>query len=159
MAFLSFVKALLVPLLISALIYCVLFFAVLPLYRRHIARYSQYLPLQSASSTPSIATRARDALSSILPTFLSPNFRFAERWLRPRRGRVDSPGGSEVGDDLASQDEELEEAVWDGIDRRRGGLREGLGMGEERPRLSRDLEEGFRDSSDEERDDHVERPR
>jgi len=48
-------------------------------------------------------------------------------------------------------DEELDEAVWDGTDRHIAGIHsQGPDI---RPRLSRDLEEGFRDSSDEEEED------
>jgi hypothetical protein len=51
-------------------------------------------------------------------------------------------------------DEELEDAVWDGMDRRRDALEGQLGHSElDRRRLSRDLEEGFRDSSDDDDED------
>jgi hypothetical protein len=46
-------------------------------------------------------------------------------------------------------DEELDEAVWDGTDRPRDAL-DSRSRSDSGSRLSRDLEQGFRDSSDEE---------
>merc|ERR1712000_77218 len=59
--FLNFTKTVLIPVFIAAVLYLVIFHALLPLYRRHRARYSQYLPLQSTS------------LSSHLPEALQPS--------------------------------------------------------------------------------------
>jgi len=46
-------------------------------------------------------------------------------------------------------DEELEEGVWDGLDSRRDAL-DARAVVDSRRRLSRELEEGFMDSSDDE---------
>jgi len=47
------------------------------------------------------------------------------------------------------EDEELEEGVWDGLDSRRDAL-DARAVVDSRRRLSRELEEGFMDSSDDE---------
>jgi hypothetical protein len=167
--FLSFVKLLLLPLTISALLYAAAFHLLLPLYRRHRARYAQYLPLAGAASSgggdsgEGAATRLRRRVTSALLDFL-PTFRFAEPWLAPargaasrarrrrRRGRVVVDAGEDddyednADDDVDVGDEELEDAVWDGgvVDRRVAPA--ALPLDRHR-RLSRDLEEGFMDSS------------
>jgi hypothetical protein len=182
--FLSFVKArppprfpssltanqlLLLPLTISALLYALAFHLLLPLYRRHRARYAQYLPLVGGGgsgndSGEGAATRLRRRVTSALLDFL-PTFRFAEPWLAParggssrrdrrRRGRVvdageDDDDDENVDEDVDAGDEELEDAVWDGgvVDRRVAPT--ALPLDRHR-RLSRELEEGFMDSSSDE---------
>jgi hypothetical protein len=71
-----------------------------------------------------------------------PNFRWAENWLLPARERVIDATADDDGD------EELDDAVWDAMDRQIEALHPQ--RPDNRRRLSRDLEEGFRDSSDEE---------
>jgi hypothetical protein len=132
-----------VPLLISAILYFVVFWLLLPVYRRHRTRYSQYLPLALNSVPLTDTTSLRHRIVDALYAFF-PNFRYAQSWLRPARERV-------VDADDYDADEELEDAVWDGTDGRRDALE---GQPEhpdiDRRRLSRELEEGFRDSSDDE---------
>jgi hypothetical protein len=142
-------QSLLGPLLISAILYFLIFWLFLPLYRRHRARYSQYLPLALTSAPIADASGLRQRVTAALRDFL-PNFRSTESWLRPARERV-------VDADDYDADEELEDAVWDGMEGRRDALEGQLGhISIDRRRLSRELEEGFRDSSDDD-DENEER--
>jgi hypothetical protein len=63
--FLLFLKTTVAPILIALVLYLLLFHALLPLYRRHRARYSQYLPLTSLQPT-TLSTRARSTIFRIL---------------------------------------------------------------------------------------------
>jgi hypothetical protein len=137
-----------VPLVISALLYALIFHLLLPLYRRHRARYSHYLPLSIASTSNPIGvpdtTNLRHRVTEALYAFL-PNFRWAENWLLPARESITD---ASAGLDDEDGDEELDEAVWDGTDRHIEGFHSH--RPDNRRRLSRELEEGFRDSSDDE---------
>jgi hypothetical protein len=166
------VQSLILPLLIALILYLVLFHAILPLYRQHRARYAEYLPVSFNSSSPdailpssynTLRTRLAEALVAFILTISTIIPSSSTSWAR-QRGGVSARGN--VDDDLDSDgDEELEEGVWDGrdgeSDRALGRAMRGRGRGrptierhEETPRLSRDLEEGFRDSSgDEDSDD------
>ena len=126
-----------VPPLIALAIYLIIVYAIVPLYR-HRARYSQYIPISlplSSSNTgrQGFVSRARERVLDVL----SP-FGIGNRWRRR---------GSQASVDSVFGDEELED---------------GMGIGEvvvansrnsdaaEDRRLSRELEVGFRDDSDEE---------
>ncbi|MCJ1259199.1 hypothetical protein MMC24_007035 [Lignoscripta atroalba] len=130
-------KTIFLPPLVALLIYLLSIYIILPLYRRRV-RYSNYLPLplSTNSSTPSnpqsLLNRTRDRILSSLSPFTS-----GTRW--QRRGSTSS-SVEYFGD------EELEEGYPGGGDE---VLRSGREAGEER-RLSRELEVGFRDDSDEE---------
>ncbi|KAH8177353.1 hypothetical protein LIA77_02435 [Sarocladium implicatum] len=125
------IKTLLVPAVISLLIFLVFTYALLPAWRRYRNRYSQYIPIDGFSDrTSSLRNRITDRLSRLrLP------------WRRDREvvsatGEVDHDlsDGEELGDvdeDLVRRIEALSQA------RRPDNTR----------RLSRDLEEGFRDDS------------
>ena len=153
-------QSFLVPLILAALIYAFLTFLVLPLYRRHRQRYAQYLPLSTpslgnlSSSTYSIRQRASDALLA----FLLPS-RFAG-W-RSRRSRVvDASDGERMRDEELgdlTDDSETDEMGMprDSVTDRRRDAYERTSSRESVSdrRLSRELEEGFRDSSDDE--DHA----
>ncbi|KAI9864665.1 MAG: hypothetical protein M1813_003155 [Trichoglossum hirsutum] len=158
---LSFIKTILIPAIISLSLYLLLTYLLLPFIRRHRQRYSQYLPLPRP-------TRLQDAVSSLLlPSgWAASRFRihspsgFRDRFMFGVAGRrsvsVDDDGISSVFDE-----EEGEDMVGFVIDeRRREALerRRSEGLGEEEARLSRDLEEGFRDdsSSEEELEEEVE---
>lgn len=116
--------------------------------RRHRSRYSQYLPMPSgAAETVSWRTRVSDALYNLfVPT----------SWGRSRGLRIVDGSGGEHPDDELFDDEEGEGMVgFDPIDeRRREALEQRRSMmGEEDRRLSRELEEGFKDDSDDEHED------
>ncbi|GAB7365719.1 hypothetical protein MBLNU230_g7057t1 [Neophaeotheca triangularis] len=145
MAFLDVVKVVFLPALIALALYLLIVYALLPLYTRYRTRY-EYLPVpQSLSAT---ATTLRD--------------RFWNSVNRLRRDNGGETGGGGGGDELAFGEEEGESMV--GFDfggrgyrtRERGGAYgvagqggQGRGLDSER-RLSREVEEGFRDSSGEE---------
>ncbi|KAF2264302.1 hypothetical protein CC78DRAFT_533360 [Lojkania enalia] len=136
-----------VPLFLAAILYVALVYLILPFVRRHRARYSQYLPMPSdmTSASASWRTKIGDALANLL---------LPSRWFHANRRVVD--GSRENNDDELFDDEEGEDMVgFDPIDeRRREALEQRRSMvGEEDRRLSRELEEGFKDDSDEEVED------
>ena len=122
----------------------VLSYLLLPFIRRHRHRYDQYLPLDRLSTgTTSLRHRIFDGvLALFVPT----------SWSRERDGRV-VDGSREGGDEEESlvDAEEGEGMVGFDVDaRRRQALERRAGeFGEGERRLSRELEEGFRDDSDE----------
>jgi hypothetical protein len=139
----------LVPGLISLVLYVLLSFAIIPLYRRHRQRYSQYLPLETISQhTSSLRSRISDAIVRfILPS----------AWLhgRPPGGRYSAGDGDGDGDGSWFDEEEGEGLVGFDVDiQRRERLERSDDNEHSDRRLSRDLEEGFQDESeDEERRD------
>ncbi|KAI1084137.1 hypothetical protein F5B20DRAFT_576281 [Whalleya microplaca] len=71
---LSVIKTLVIPAVISLLLFLISTYVLIPLWRRYRARYSQYLPLDSISNhTSSIRGRVQDALA---------------RWMVPSRWRI-----------------------------------------------------------------------
>jgi len=154
-------KAILIPASVALAIYLLLTYALLPLWRRHRARYAQYLPLQTpldiSSSTSSLRARVSDALGS----FLIPSS-LRTRWSQRHARVVDGSGaGYNSGDDDDVLDEidgeglvdlpGVEAARREALEARRSELERVRRGGEfSDRRLSRDLEEGFMDSSDEE---------
>ncbi|KAJ9231407.1 hypothetical protein DTO027B5_6276 [Paecilomyces variotii] len=129
-------KTLVVPALISLALYLLLSFLIIPFFRRYHQRYSQYLPLQTISvHTSSLRDRLADALMHL---FLPSTWRREARLIE---GQNDS--GSifdEEGENMVGFDPSRREA----LERRRSTT------SDDQPRLSRDLEEGFMDESDEE---------
>jgi hypothetical protein len=123
-------------------LYAALSYAIIPLYRQHRQRYAQYLPLETISlHTSSIRSRVSQAIVG----FLLPS-----RWLSRR-----PPADGLDGDGSLFDEEEGEGLVGFDVGARR---RERLGTVYDNEhsdrRLSRDLEEGFQDESDDgERED------
>ncbi|KAF2878473.1 hypothetical protein BDV95DRAFT_589401 [Massariosphaeria phaeospora] len=148
-AFLHFLKTIFIPLFLAALLYIVLAFFILPFVRRHRSRYSQYLPMNTgvAESTASWRTTVSDALYNLF---------VPSSWGRSRHRRVVDGSSGEHNEDELFDDEEGEGMVgFDPIDQRR---REALEqrrsiMGEDDRRLGRELEEGFKDESDDDTDE------
>ncbi|CDM37603.1 hypothetical protein DTO013E5_7622 [Penicillium roqueforti] len=132
-----FAKTILIPAAIALSIYILASCVIIPFFRRYHQRYSQYLPLHTISAhTLSLRDRIAD---KVMHFFLPSRW----RW------------GAHVADhDTISIDDE-EGEILVGMDRdsmRRGALeqqRRDTGA-ETDSRLSRDLEEGFIDDSDEE---------
>ncbi|EHY56635.1 hypothetical protein HRR83_002283 [Exophiala dermatitidis] len=184
----SFTKTILLPLFISAGLYLILFHALIPLYRRHRARYSQYLPLQSPNGTTLFPeslrpSSLRDSISNILYRLFLPS-----TWAFRNRGST-GRGGATTGRVVNNADAELFDVesgeAMVGFDsdvqdrsRRRDGMERQLAdmdaatrtvsrssqppayshtlpptSADSDRRLSRDLEEGFRDDSSEEDED------
>ncbi|KAN0073388.1 hypothetical protein V8E54_008608 [Elaphomyces granulatus] len=143
---LSPAKTLIVPALISLAIYIVLSYLIIPFFRRYHQRYAQYLPLNSISTrTSSIRERAADALMHfVLPSM----------WRRGARLIADP------GDAISIYDEEGEIMVGMDIDpsRREALERRRSLASESQVRLSRELEEGFMDDSEEESEERDSRP-
>src|SRR5690348_1611996 len=83
--------------LISTVLYLIIFHALLPLYRRHRERYRQYLPLQPSSLSTRLPeslrpSTLRDALSTLTLSLILPST-WAIRRLRRRRESVMSADG------------------------------------------------------------------
>ncbi|EDN09680.1 hypothetical protein I7I51_02303 [Histoplasma capsulatum] len=150
---LEMAKTLLVPALISLAAYFLLFFLLIPFIRRYRQRYAQYLPLHTVSAhASSLRERASDALMH----FLLPS-----SWRQRQIFGAHNDGGS------VFDDEEGEDMVGFEIDSsRREALEHGRRSGgdnnhndhssiDTERRLSRDLEEGFMDDSDDEDGDDM----
>ena len=133
------------PLLLAALLYALLAFIVLPFVRRHRSRYSQYLPMPAG--VPELSSSWRTKLSDALYGLFAPS-----TWVGNRRV-VDGSGHND--DDELFDDEEGEGMVgFEPIDqRRREALEQRRSLAETERRLGRDLEEGFKDDSDDEPED------
>ncbi len=130
-----------IPALISLSIYLLLSYAIIPLYRQHRQRYAQYLPLETISQhTSSLRSRISNAIVRLL---------LPSAWFngRPPGGRY-GPG---EGDGSLFDEDEGEGLVGFDIDsQRREGLEGPNDTETSDRRLSRDLEEGFQDESDNE---------
>ncbi|KAJ6149998.1 hypothetical protein N7471_001197 [Penicillium samsonianum] len=130
-----FAKTILIPAAIALSIYILASCVIIPFFRRYHQRYSQYLPLHSISAhTLSLRDRIAD---KVMHFFLPSRW----RW------------GAHIPDhDTESIDDE-EGEILVGMDMdsvRRGALeqRRRDTLAETESRLSRDLEEGFMDDSD-----------
>jgi hypothetical protein len=136
-------QTVLVPALISLVLYVALTYAILPFIRRHRQRYSQYLPLtQISNHTSSLRERLSDALVNFL---LPSSWRRGPGAAGGQYGNGDSDGSlfdEEEGEGMVGF--EIDSARREALDRRRSS------GGDEQRRLSRELEEGFRDESDDE---------
>ncbi|KAK1766160.1 hypothetical protein QBC33DRAFT_110270 [Phialemonium atrogriseum] len=140
---LSVVKTLIVPALISLIIFLATTYAFIPLWQRYRSRYSQYLPLETISTqTSSLGARLQARLGRVLVPS-SWRTRLHDRLVIGRAEEA-SDGGydSEEGEELG---EVVDGAGARGVGEQRHGV-------DDARRLSRDLEEGFRDDSDEERE-------
>ncbi|EKJ72640.1 hypothetical protein NXS19_008815 [Fusarium pseudograminearum] len=132
-ATMSVIKTLIVPAVISLLLFILLTYVLIPLWRRY-ARYSQYLPLDTLSShTSSLRERITARVAA---------------WRSNRDVAFASDDGSDDG--IGDDGEELgnvDEATWRQMEADTRAARP-----DNARRLSRDLEEGFRDDSDDEPD-------
>ncbi|KZZ96522.1 hypothetical protein AAL_03751 [Moelleriella libera RCEF 2490] len=132
---LSLLKTLFIPAVISLIVFVVLTFAVVPVWRRYQNRYSQYLPLDTLSQrTSGLRHRILHRLSTLTPL---------SAWRRNRDAAENYAtdtfleDGEELGD--------IDQATLSAISRHILST-----MHDSTRRLSRDLEEGFMDDSDEE---------
>ncbi|KAJ5518374.1 hypothetical protein N7453_000796 [Penicillium expansum] len=130
-------QTILIPAAIALSIYIIASCVIIPFFRRYHQRYSQYLPLHSISAH---TLSLRDRIADKLMHFFLPS---QWRW------------GAHIADhDTESIDDE-EGEILVGMDMdsvRRGALeqRRRDDLADTQSRLSRDLEEGFMDDSDEE---------
>jgi hypothetical protein len=136
----------LVPLFLAAILYVLLALIVLPFVRRHRSRYSQYLPMPA--NVPDFSVSWRTKLSDALYNLFAPS-----AWARSRRV-VDGSGGDHNDEELFDDEEGEGMVGFDPIDeRRREALEQRRSIMEEERRLGRELEEGFKDDSDDEHED------
>ncbi|KAI1817193.1 hypothetical protein GGS20DRAFT_79217 [Poronia punctata] len=146
-ATLSVIKTLFIPAIISLVIFLSLTYLIVPLWRQYRNRYSQYLPIDTISTrTASLRIRVQNAII---------NWITSSRWRFGRRERV------EVADDesdISFSSDEGEELNDVGEDRRHAlSLDTRHQQVDSDRRLSRDLEEGFRDDSDDDNDGNDQR--
>ncbi|GAP87595.1 putative electron transport complex subunit C [Rosellinia necatrix] len=141
---LSVIKTLLIPALISLVLFLALTYLLLPLWRHYRNRYSQYLPLDTISTqTTSLRIRMQDAIARWISS--------SSRWRLRGRDRVAVAGDDES--DIGFSSEEGEELNEVDEDRRHAlSLDTHHQHTDSSRRLSRDLEEGFRDDSDDDDD-------
>ncbi|KAI0903239.1 hypothetical protein F4823DRAFT_307401 [Ustulina deusta] len=140
---LSVIKTLLVPALVSLVLFLILSYLIVPLWRYYRNRYSQYLPLDTISTqTTSFRIRMQNAVARWIAS--------SSRWRLRARDRVNvADDESDVG--FSSEEgEELNEVDEDG--RHALSLDTHHQQPDSNRRLSRDLEEGFRDDSDDDDD-------
>lgn len=133
----SLAKPLLIPAVISLALYLLLSFLIVPFFRRYHQRYSQYLPLQAISAhTLSLRDRIADAVM---------RFFLPSAWRRQTDAQHDN---------ISIFDEEGEIMVGMDMDpSRREALERRRDTADASSRLSRDLEQGFMDDSDDDEDD------
>ncbi|KAL4989029.1 hypothetical protein BDW68DRAFT_157745 [Aspergillus falconensis] len=133
----SLAKTLFIPAVISLVLYVLISLLIVPFFRRYHQRYSQYLPLETITAhTSSLWERIADA---IMRRF------FPSSW--QQQAHISDPS-----DNISILDEEgeimvgmnMDSAHREALERRRSTVAEDEG------RLSRELEEGFMDDSDEE---------
>ncbi|KAJ1329581.1 hypothetical protein MN608_06317 [Microdochium nivale] len=148
------VKALIVPAVIALILFIVTNFVLLPLWRHYQLRYSQYIPVQSITDRTSSARIRMQA--------------FMARWLVPsnwRRARVERGGDADDEEDGLSEDLDFLSVDGEELGRVYAGAgdvggRHALSLDahggnqvDSASRLSRDLEQGFRDDSDDDEDE------
>lgn len=126
------VKTLVIPAVISLILFLILTFVIVPIWRHYRVRYSQYLPIDAISEH---TTGWRYRLTNRL-------IRIASAPLTWRRNRevASAAVDLEEGEELGEMDDDIRQ-VLEAIARSRQGI-------ESTRRLSRDLEEGFIDDSD-----------
>ncbi|RFU32241.1 hypothetical protein B7463_g4117, partial [Scytalidium lignicola] len=140
---LSLLKTLIVPAIISLILYLLLSYLVVPVWKRYRNRYSQYIPLDRITTqTSSLRQRLQAALVGLL---LPSSWRSDQNTHRfsataEEEEGVNSDFDEDDGEELYEVDQNRREAI--SLDAQR---RVDVGR-----RLSRDLEEGFMDDSDDE---------
>jgi hypothetical protein len=137
---------LIIPAIISLILYLVVSYIIVPVWKRYRARYSQYLPLESISTqTTSFRQRVQGAFARyLLPSSLRSGLGH-DRYAVSAQDVPGSDFDEEEGEELFDVDDNRREAL--SLDARRGAIDD--------RRLSRDLEEGFKDDSDDEDDELV----
>ncbi|CVK88176.1 hypothetical protein FPRO06_06814 [Fusarium proliferatum] len=133
-ATMSVIKTLIVPAVISLILFILLTYVLIPFWRRY-ARYSQYLPLDTLSSQTS---SLRQRITSRIATW--------------RSNRAVAFASEDVSDDGLEDDDGEELGSVDEDTWRQMEADTRAAQPDNARRLSRDLEEGFRDDSDDEPD-------
>lgn len=142
-------QTLVIPAIISLILYLIISYVVVPVWKRYRSRYGQYLPLDTISTqTSSLRQRIQGAAARyLLPSSWRADFG-RDRFAVSAQDGSGSDFDEEEGEELYEVDDTRREAL--SLDARRGRDDDGR-------RLSRDLEEGFKDDSEDESDDD-ERP-
>ena len=137
-------QTLVIPALISLILYVVISYLLVPLWKRYRGRYSNYLPLNTISTqTTSFRQRIQRAIARrLLPSSWRSDFGGNEYTVSATDGNG-SDFDEDDGEELYEVDSNRREAL--SLDARRGQHDDGR-------RLSRDLEEGFKDDSDDDDD-------
>ncbi|KAI9898560.1 hypothetical protein N3K66_006920 [Trichothecium roseum] len=137
------IKTLIVPAVISLVLFLTITYILFPAYRQYRARYAQYIPIESLQSRTD-SLRARLAH----PAAAWRSWRSA--WLQRVRdarqeslSHIDVEEGVESSEELGDVNEQLRQAMAAHAAAAARTL-------EQSRRLSRDLEEGFRDDSEDE---------
>ncbi|KAM0256357.1 hypothetical protein ACHAQJ_005008 [Trichoderma viride] len=136
---LTAVKTLVIPAVISLILFLILTFVIVPIWRHYRTRYSQYLPIDAISEhTTSLRYRITNRLLRIVSIPFT--------W---RRNREVAAGGLtdrdlEEGEELGEIDDDIRQ-VLEALARSRRPQ-------ESARRLSRELEEGFIDDSESDSD-------
>ncbi|KAJ5099184.1 hypothetical protein N7532_006185 [Penicillium argentinense] len=137
-SFAGFAKTILIPASIALTVYVLFSFLIIPFFRRYQQRYSQYLPLHTISAH---TLSLRDRMADVVMRLFLPS-----SW---RRG-----ANIEDHDNISIDDEEGELMTGMNMDAaRREALEQRRSTAESQSRLSRELEEGFMDDSDDEDND------
>ncbi|KAF4616207.1 hypothetical protein G7Y89_g15199 [Cudoniella acicularis] len=138
-------KTLIIPAIISLILYVIISYVVVPVWKRYRGRYSNYLPLETISTrTTSLRERLQSAVAGLLlPSSWRASFSRGRYTVSAQDGSG-SDFDEDEGEELYDVDENRREAL--SLDARRGRDDDGR-------RLSRDLEEGFKDDSDDEDDE------
>lgn len=130
-------QTLVIPALISLILYLLVSYLIVPVWKHYRGRYSNYLPLDTISThTTTWRQRAQSAVIGMLvPSSWRSEFEQSQQAVSA------SDFDEEEGEELFEVDDNRREAL--SLDARRG-------RDEHELRLSRDLEEGFKDDSDDE---------
>ncbi|KAH8821479.1 hypothetical protein F5884DRAFT_88982 [Xylogone sp. PMI_703] len=139
---LSLLKTLIIPAIISLVLYLLLSYLIVPVWKRYRNRYSQYIPLDRITNqTSSLRQRLQAALIGLLMPSSWRADRNTHRFsATPEEDGANSDFDEDDGEELYEVDQNRREAI--SLDAQR---RVDVGR-----RLSRDLEEGFMDDSDDE---------
>lgn len=135
-------QTLVVPAIISLIIFLLISYLVVPLWTRYRGRYSTYVALETISTrTSSLRQYVRSALAGLfIPSSWRAEYERSRQTVSARDG-TDHEEWDDEGEELFEVDDNRREAL--SLDARRGRDDDGR-------RLSRDLEEGFKDDSDDE---------
>ncbi|KAK0754786.1 hypothetical protein B0T18DRAFT_386608 [Schizothecium vesticola] len=132
----SVIKTLIIPAIISLALYLLSHFLLIPLWRHYHLRYSTYLPLDTIQTqTSSIRAKVSDWIVRLIAKPLFSRSGATVVVADPDSGASDSEDGEELGRVNQSA---------------RAAHGQNSGSVDSSRRLSRDLEEGFMDDSDEE---------
>lgn len=158
-------QSIIIPALSALAIYLLITFAIVPLWRRHRARYSQYLPLHSAipnldldnfsNSTSSLRHRFKGAIMSFLFPWTRNFGRVVDGSSSPF-DTTDEDLEDELGGENLTALSQIMAARREASEARRSEAERRQRVNSSDRRLSRDLEQGFMDSSDEEDEGEVE---